>query len=118
MMSRVILVLIASVLIAGPALAATQEPTVVACAFEKQPLMIMTIRGGMGASNNILQVGQTPPVQLDMGSSMMIATYRAQEFSISLSEPPSVTVSRAGSSGFKTFNGKCVSTLQPPDSKK
>ena len=112
MMSRVILVLIASVLIAGPALAATQQPTVIACSFDKQPLMIMTIRGGMGASDNTLQVGQTPPVQLDMGSGLMIATYSAQEYTFSLRNPASVTVSGAGSA-FQTFNGECISTLQP-----
>ena len=117
MMSRTIPILLALVLFPGPAYSAENEPTVVACAFEKQPLMIMTLRGGMGASDNTLQVGQTPPVQLDMGSSIMIATYRAQEYSFSLGEPASVTVIRAGSDD-QTFNGKCISTLQPPDLKK
>jgi len=115
MMSKTIPVLLAIGLISGPVLAASEEPTVIACMFEKQPPMIMIIRGGMGASDNTLQVGQTPPVQLDMGSSMMIATFRAKEYSFSLREPASVTISGAGSK-FQTFNGECISTLQPPAS--
>ena len=111
MMSRMLLNLLVFVLSAGPALATAKEPTMIACNFEKLPLMIMIIRGGMGASDNTLQVGQTQPVQLDMGSSMMIATYHSQEYSFSLREPVSVTVSRAGSDS-RTFSGKCISTLQ------
>ena len=65
-MSKTILILLAFVLISGPAHSATEKPTVVACTFEKLPLTIMIFRGGMGASNNTLQVGQTPPVQLSV----------------------------------------------------
>ena len=94
------------------AYSATKEPTVVACTFEKLPLMIITIRGGMGASDNTLQIGQTPPVQIDMGSSLMIAAYGAQTYTFSLRLPASVTV-RAAGPDFRTFSGECISTLQP-----
>ena len=108
----------ASVLI-GPisAHSATEEPTVVACAFEKQPLMIMIVRSGMGASDNTLQVGQTPPVPLEIGSGLSTAAHGTQDFIFSLRSPASVTVIRAGSDD-QTFSGKCISTLQPPASLK
>ena len=112
MMSKAILILLAFVLISGPAHSATKEPTVVACTFEKLPLMIMTIRGGMGASDNTLQVGQTQPVPLEIGSGMSTATHGKQDFIFSLRSPASVTVIRAGSDD-QTFSGKCISTLQP-----
>jgi len=92
---------------------ATEEPTVVACNFEKQPLMIMIIRGGMQASDNTLQVGQTPPVPLEIGSGLSTATHGKQDFIFSLRSPASVTVYPAGSdSHFQTYNGECISTLQ------
>ncbi len=94
------------------AYSATKEPTVVACTFEKLPLMIMIVRGGMGASDNTLQVGQKPPVPLEIGSGLSIATHGTQEFIFSLRSPASVTVIRAGSDD-QTFSGKCISTLQP-----
>lgn len=111
-MLKTIPVLLALVLISVPAHSAAKEPTVIACNFEKLPLMILTIRGGMGATDNTLQVGQTPPVQLDMGSSLMIAGYGAQTYTFSLRLPASVTV-RAAGPDFQTYNGECISTLQP-----
>lgn len=93
---------------------AVDEPTAIACNFKQQPLMIMTIRGGMGASDNTLQVGQTPPVPLEIGSGLSTATYGKKEFIFSLREPASVTVNRVGLDEL-TFSGDCVSTLQPPD---
>jgi hypothetical protein len=112
MMSKTIPTLLALVMISGPAHSATEKPTVVTCTFEKQPVMIMTIRGGMGATDNTLQVGQTPPVPLEIGSGMSTATHGKQDFIFSLRSPASVTVSRAGSAD-QTFSGKCISTLQP-----
>lgn len=88
------------------------EPTVVSCRFEKMPPMILTFRGGMGADDNTLQVGQTPAVPLNVGSSMMLATYGAQEFSFSLRLPASVSVSAPGSDT-ATYSGECISSLQP-----
>lgn len=109
------MLLCASVLISPvSARSATEEPTVIACAFEKQPLMLIIVRGGMGASDNTLQVGQTPPVPLEIGSGLMTATHGAQDFIFSLRSPATVTVGGAGSS--RTFNGECISTLQPPAS--
>src|SRR5690606_35941370 len=58
-------------LIALPSAAAAAEPTIVSCQFEKMPPMILTFRGGMGADDNTLQVGQTPPVPLSVGSNLM-----------------------------------------------
>ena len=112
-MSKTIPILLAFGLISGPVLAAAEEPTVVACTFEKLPLMIMTIRGGMGASDNTLQVGQTPPVPLEIGSGLSTATHGGQNFIFSLRSPASVTVYPAGNdSQFQTFDGECISTLQ------
>ena len=110
-MKKTIPILLAFVLFYGPVLAATEEPTVIACIFEKQPLMIMTIRGGMGASDNTVQIGQTPPVPLEIGSGLSTATHGTKDFIFSLRHPASVTVSGAGSSSL-TFSGECISTLQ------
>lgn len=92
-----------------------EEPKVIACIFEKQPLMIMIVRGGMGATDNTLQIGQAPPVSLEIGSSLSIATRGTQEFVFSLRPPASVTVNGAGSSSM-TYGGECISTVQPPAS--
>ncbi|RWB93111.1 MAG: hypothetical protein EOQ56_35485 [Mesorhizobium sp.] len=87
------------------------EPTIVSCQFEKMPPMILTFRGGMGASDNTLQVGQTKPVPLSVGSSLMSAAYGAQEFTFSLRLPASVSVSAPGQDT-QTFHGECISSLQ------
>ncbi|MEO3998894.1 hypothetical protein [Mesorhizobium sp. CAU 1732] len=93
--------------------ATADDPTIVACQFEKMPPMILTFRGGMSADDNTLQVGQTPPVPLSVGSSLMTAQYGAQEFVFSLRLPASVSVSAPGSDT-QTFYGECISSLQPP----
>lgn len=112
MMSKTIPVLLAFGLISGPAHSATKEPVAVACKFEKLPLMIMTIRGGMGASDNTLQIGQTPSVPLEIGSGLSTATHDGRDFIFSLRPPASVTVNGAGSDS-RTLSGECISTLQP-----
>lgn len=95
-----------------PFVAGASEPVVVSCNFERMPPMLLTFRGGMGADDNTLQIGQTPPVPLSVGSSMMLASYGAQEFSFSLRLPASVSVSAPGQDT-KTFYGECISSLQP-----
>jgi hypothetical protein len=57
---------------------AAADPTIVSCNFERMPPMILTFRGGMGAKDNTLQVGQTKPVPLSVGSNLMTAEYGAQ----------------------------------------
>ncbi|MER8501562.1 MULTISPECIES: hypothetical protein [unclassified Mesorhizobium] len=52
---------------------AAKELTIVSCNFEKVPPMILIFRGGMGADDNTLQVGQTKPVPMSVGSSLMSA---------------------------------------------
>jgi len=91
---------------------AADEPTVVACKFEHFPLMLLTFRGGMGADDNTLQIGQTDPVELSVGSNLMAATYGAQNFTFSLRMPPNVSVSAPGQDVL-TYHGECVSSLQP-----
>jgi len=76
--------------------ALADEPVVVSCNFEKMPPMILTFRGGMGASDNTLQVGQTKAVLLSVGSSLMSANYGAQIFTFSLRLPANVSVSAPG----------------------
>lgn len=110
-MSRTILMLLAFAFISDPVHSATNEPAVVACSFEKLPLMIMTIRGGMGASDNTLQVGQTAPVPLEIGSGLSTASHGGQDFIFSLRPPASITVTRAGAAD-QTYRGTCISTLQ------
>lgn len=90
---------------------AADEPTIVSCQFEKMPPMILTFRGGMGADDNTLQVGQTKPVPLSVGSSLMTAQYGAQEFVFSLRLPANMSVSAPGQDT-QTFYGECISTLQ------
>ncbi|WP_146226107.1 hypothetical protein [Phyllobacterium leguminum] len=108
-MIKIIMLSISSMVIITN-VAGADEPTVVACQFEKMPLMILTFRGGMGADNNTLQVGQTKPVELSVGSSLMAAQYGAQNMTFSLRLPANVSVSAPGQDT-KTFSGECVSTL-------
>lgn len=91
-------------------MAQAEEPTVVVCSFEELPLMMLTFRGGMGKSDNTLQVGDNEPVALSVGSGLMIAEYGAQEFTFSLRLPASITISNSGSGGSTaTYNGTCIS---------
>ncbi len=109
-MIRFILSICSILFFAGYAKA--DEPTIISCKFEKLPPMILIIRGGMGAEDNTLQVGQSSPVQLHVGSSLMTADYHAQEFVFSLRLPASVTVSALGNNSI-TYDGECISSLQP-----
>lgn len=89
------------------------EPTIISCKFDKLPTMIMIIRGGMGANNNTLQIGDHQPVELSMGSGLMMASFGMQEFVFSLRLPASVSISNAGSGGASmTYDGQCTSTLR------
>jgi hypothetical protein len=94
------------------ATAAAAEPVIVACKFEKLPQMILIFRGGMGAADNTLQIGQTKPVPMSVGSSLMLAEVGAQSFTFSLRLPASVSVSAPGQDT-KTYDGDCISSLQP-----
>jgi hypothetical protein len=109
-----VIVLFCTLVISGFSLAksAVEEPTVIACAFEKLPVMIMVVRSGMGAANNTLQIGQTQPVSLQMGSSLSTATHGTKEYVFSLRPPASVTVNGT-EDGSKTHDGECISTAQP-----
>lgn len=82
------------------------------CRFEKMPPMILTFRGGMGAADNTLQVGQTKPVPLSVGSNLMSADFGAQKFTFSLRLPSNISVSSPGQDT-QTFYGDCISSLQP-----
>lgn len=89
-----------------------REQVTVSCKFESMPPMILTFRGDMGASDNTLQVGQTKPVALSVGSNLMMADYGVQTFTFSLRLPASVSVSAPGQDT-RTFDGECISSLQP-----
>ena len=103
MIARTICLAIA---IAIPAPAFAAKATVVTCKFEHMPTMVMTFRGGMGASDNTVKIGKKRPVPLSVGSSMMLATVGAQELSFSLRLPASVTVSAPGNDSL-TYYGEC-----------
>jgi hypothetical protein len=85
---------------------AQSAATVIVCKFENMPTMRLTIRGGMGASDNTLKVGKSKPVKLNVGSSLMIANVGAQELVFSLRLPQSVTVSAPGNNSL-TYFGEC-----------
>jgi hypothetical protein len=87
------------------------EPTIVTCKFGKLPQMILTFRGGMGASNNTLQIGQSKSVPMSVGSSLMLAEVGPQSFTFSLRLPANVSISAPGQDT-KTYYGDCISTLQ------
>lgn len=94
----------------SPSAVAAREPTIVSCKFETLPLMLFIFRGGMGATNNTVQVGASNPVELSVGSTMMTASLGEQEYSFSLRPPFSVTVIDPGSSR-QTYYGECISSL-------
>ncbi|WP_028732957.1 hypothetical protein [Rhizobium leguminosarum] len=107
--------LAAALLSSSPLLAASAsgaEPVIVTCKFDKLPQMILTFRGGMGASDNTLQIGQTKPVPMSVGSILMSAEYGTQSFTFSLRLPANVSVS-APKQDTLTYYGDCISTLQP-----
>lgn len=81
--------------------------SVTACKFEHLPLMLLINRGGMGASDNTLQIGDAHPVPLSIGSSLMLATVGAQEFTFSLRMPMNVSVSAPGNDT-QTMYGECI----------
>jgi hypothetical protein len=85
---------------------AQSAATVIVCKFEHMPTMKLTLRGGMGANDNTLKVGKAKPVKLNVGSSLMIASYGAQELVFSLRLPQSVTVS-APDNDTLTYFGEC-----------
>jgi hypothetical protein len=91
---------------------AATEPVPIACQFEKLPMMLFIIRGGMGADDNTLQIGANPQVQVWVGSGLMTARFGEQELTFSLHMPASVTVSTAGQSDPQTYSGECISS--PP----
>lgn len=91
-------------------LLAHEEPTVVACKFERLPLMVFMFRGSSESGKSTLQIGEGKPVPVSEGSSLVTASYRGQDFIFSLRMPPSVTVKGAGYDAI-TYNGECVSTL-------
>jgi hypothetical protein len=82
-----------------------------ACKFEHLPLMLIISRGGMGAKDNTLQIGSNRPVPLNIGSSLMIAEFKGQEFVFSLRMPASVSVTSHGADTI-TYHGECISS--PP----
>lgn len=83
----------------------------VACKFEHLPLMLFIFRGGMGADDNTVQIGQNDPVTLNVGSSLMIAKFQNQEFIFSLDMPANVSIHGRGSNTL-TYHGECISS--PP----
>ena len=88
------------------------EPVVVSCKFENLPLMMLILRGGMGADDNTLQVGDNKPVTLGVGFGLSTAQYGAQEFVFSLRLPQTVTVSNNSSmNDYKAYSGECISSL-------
>ncbi len=92
-----------------PALA---DGTIVYCQFEGLPGMTMTLRGGMGASDNTLQIGSKDPVQLSIGSSLSSASMDGNSYTIAWQYPASVTVSGSdGSNSSFTRYGECSSDM-------
>jgi hypothetical protein len=83
----------------------------VACKFEHLPIMLIITRGGMGADDNTVQIGDNEPVPLSIGSSLMTAQFKGQEFVFSIRMPASVSVIGQGSDSI-TYHGECISS--PP----
>lgn len=81
--------------------------SVTACKFDRLPLMLLVTRGGMGASDNTLQIGNEKPVPLYVGSSLMNASVGAQSLTFSLRMPVNVSVSAQGADT-QTYFGECV----------
>lgn len=92
-------------------LKAADKMVPVACKFEHLPLILIINRGGMGAKDNTVQIGDNKPVLLSIGSGLMIAEFKGQEFVFSLRMPASVSVSAPGTNTI-TYHGECISS--PP----
>lgn len=88
--------------------AEVRDETVVVCDFENMPLMIMRFRGGMGANDNTVQIGQGEPLRLSVGSGMMVASNAPYGYTFSLHEPATVSVHHQGDSNSRDFYGECI----------
>lgn len=97
--------------VSGGAAYATDNVVPVACKFEKLPLMLMITRGGMGADDNTIQIGNASPVPLSIGSGLMTASFQGQEFVFAVAMPASVSIHGSGSDTL-TYYGECISS--PP----
>lgn len=87
------------------------EETIVYCGFNTLPPMTMILRGGMGADDNTLQVGNNKLVPLSIGSSLSLAKIDGNEYIISWQYPASVTVAKLDGSNAKfTRSGECSSS--------
>lgn len=87
--------------------ASIADESIVYCNFGGLPEMKLTIRGGMGASDNSLQIGNFEPVSLGVGSGLMSASFNDKSYTISWDYPASVTISE--SNGYYTRFGGCSS---------
>lgn len=87
---------------------AEAENVIVACKFERLPLMILTYRPTTG--KHTLQVGDTAPVPLESGTGYSSAEFEGQDYSFWIRRPASVTITGRGSDG-QTFAGECISSL-------
>lgn len=99
------MILALSILVAG-AVRNEAPPTVIRCHFEHMPPMVMILRDGMGGSRNTLQIGKRRPIPLSVGSSLMSASYGAQDLTFSLRLPSSVSVGAVGADT-ATYYGDC-----------
>lgn len=87
----------------------TEPERIVACDFENMPLVLMRFRGGMGASDNTVQIGNASPLSLSVGSGLMSASDAPYDYTFSLHEPATVSVHHLGDSNSRTFYGECIS---------
>ena len=78
---------VSAIVLLAANVAHSAEPTIVTCKSEKLPQMILTFRGGLGASDNTPQIGQSKPVPMSVGSSLMLAEVGPQSFTFSLRLP-------------------------------
>ncbi len=86
------------------------QETKVYCSFETLPPMTLVLRGGMGANDNSLQVGNNEAVSLSIGSSLSLAKFDGNEYIISWQHPASVTIAKLDGSNAKfTRFGDCSS---------
>lgn len=82
----------------------------IACDFEKLPLILILVKGGMGADDNTIKIGNNAPVPISIGSGLMSAEFQGQSYTFSLRLPANVSID-SPSTGSVTYHGHCIRSL-------
>jgi len=71
---------------------------------------LILVKGGMGADDNTIKIGNNAPVPISIGSGLMSAEFQGQSYTFSLRLPANVSID-SPSTGSVTYHGHCIRSL-------